>query len=59
MSIWGDLVFENNELKEKNHMLKNDLKDLDRYEPEKYKKVDKYSISISYKKKYCKTIYLG
>ncbi len=36
----GDLVIENNELREENKMLKNDLIDLNKYNPEKYRKLE-------------------
>jgi uncharacterized protein YfkK (UPF0435 family) len=37
----GDLVIKINEIKEENQMLKNDLIYLNKYDSEKYKKLDK------------------
>jgi hypothetical protein len=50
----GDIVIENNGLQEENQMLKKDSKDLNKYGPEKYKKGDRFLISISDKKNIAK-----
>jgi hypothetical protein len=36
----GDLDIENNEFQKENKMLKNDLIDLNKYNPEKYRKLE-------------------
>jgi regulator of replication initiation timing len=55
----GDLVIENNELQEENHMLKIDLKDLNKYAPEKYEKLNRALISNSGKKNIAKQYLLN
>jgi hypothetical protein len=46
----GDLVIERDELQEENQMLKNDLIDSNKYDSEKYKKLDRTLITKSHKK---------
>ncbi len=36
----GDIVIEDNELQEENQMLKNDLIDLNKHNPQKYRKLE-------------------
>jgi hypothetical protein len=50
----GDLIIENKDLQEENHTLKNDLKHLDKYAPQKYKKADRALITNSDKKNIAK-----
>jgi hypothetical protein len=50
----GDHVIENKDLQEENHTLKIDLKDLNKCEPDRYKKMDKALITNSDKKNIAK-----